>query len=86
MPKTKSKDTILPSELRVLNLISSNKVIKEAAIILNIAKVTAQTEIKNARKRNKLTNVATLTRFAFKQGYFKVCEVMATMPPGHMGF
>jgi DNA-binding CsgD family transcriptional regulator len=68
MPKQPSKDKILPSELRILKLLWEDKYIKEIANKLCISVKTLYTELRNARKRNKLKTTSALLRFAVENG------------------
>ncbi len=72
MSKNPCPNPITPREVEILDLVWQNNTVQEAADLLFISNATAETEIKNARKRNGVKNVASLYRIALKAGLISV--------------
>jgi DNA-binding CsgD family transcriptional regulator len=72
MPKTKSKDHLLPREIEILDLMSRSYSPEMVADKLFISVFTVYKHLQNAYDRNGVTEVAALIIIAIEEGHIRV--------------
>ena len=72
MPKTKSTDAFLPSEIKVLVQLSISGTYQLTAEALFLSKETVSTELRNARLRNHLKGNVPLYKRAVELGFITI--------------